>query len=127
MSETLWRHKKRGTVYTVLFDAASLQCASAPEFETLFDDDHFVVYQNVRTSAVYVRPAPEFFDGRFERLPLTEDEVRLIRNTPWQVKTARQFAAELGVKRGAVQHARDGRTYRWVTASPAQQSNTEAG
>lgn len=62
-----------------------------------------------------------------ERRPLTEDEVRLIRNTPWQVKTARQFAAELGVKRGAVQHARDGRTYRWVTASPAQQSNTEAG
>jgi hypothetical protein len=51
------------------------------------------------------------------RRPLTEDEVRLIRNTPWQVKTARQFAVEFGVTMGAIQHAREGNTYKWVSDS----------
>lgn len=63
-----WRHKKRGTVYEILTDNASLQCSAAPEFESMFDDDHFTVYQNVATGAIYVRPTEEFQDGRFERI-----------------------------------------------------------
>lgn len=66
--QQIWRHKKRGTKYQILTDSASLQCSAAPEFEKLFDEDCFTVYQNVETGAVYVRPTPEFFDGRFEKI-----------------------------------------------------------
>ncbi len=59
-----WRHKKRGSVYEVLTDNASLQCASAPEFEQRFD--RWTVYRDVLTGAMYLRPTPEFKDGRFE-------------------------------------------------------------
>lgn len=65
-TNAIWRHKKRGTKYRVLTYVASLQCAEAPEFEAMFDDDHFVVYQSIDTGAIYVRPEPEFMDGRFE-------------------------------------------------------------
>lgn len=66
--DELWRHKKRGTVYEIITRDASLQCAAAPEFEELFDDDTFTVYRSVDTGAIYVRPTPEFEDGRFERV-----------------------------------------------------------
>lgn len=65
-TDLIWRHKKRGTTYRVLTYAASLQCSGAPEFEEEFEDDNFVVYQNTETGAIYVRPEPEFRDGRFE-------------------------------------------------------------
>lgn len=68
-----WRHKKRGTTYEVVSDAASLPCSAAPEFESLFDDDYFVVYRSEETGAFYLRPAPEFLDGRFERLDTPSD------------------------------------------------------
>lgn len=68
-----WRHKKRGTTYDIITDTASLQCASVPEFEQMFDDDHWTVYRSEKTGAVYVRPTPEFLDGRFERLDDTKD------------------------------------------------------
>ena len=71
MTENRWRHKKRGTVYDVLFDSAGMQCASAPDFESMFDDAHWTVYQNVKTGAIWIRPTEEFLDGRFERV--TED------------------------------------------------------
>lgn len=64
-----YRHKKRGTIYEVLTDSASLQCSCAPEVEHLFGDDTFTVYRSVDTGAVYVRPTPEFLDGRFEPVP----------------------------------------------------------
>jgi hypothetical protein len=64
----LWRHKKRGTTYQVVSAHAALQCSAAPEFEAMFDDDYFVVYRSVATGTFYVRPAPEFADGRFERI-----------------------------------------------------------
>jgi hypothetical protein len=65
--QTLWRHKKRGTTYEIITDSASLQCSAAQEFEDLFADDNWTVYRNVDTGAIYVRPTPEFLDGRFER------------------------------------------------------------
>lgn len=64
--EKHWRHKKRDTVYEVLFDSASLQCASAPQFEGMFEDENWTVYRNVKTGAVSVRLTEEFLDGRFE-------------------------------------------------------------
>lgn len=63
-----WKHKKRGTTYEIIADTATLQCAAAPEFEQMFKDDAWIVYRSVDTGAVYVRPAPEFLDGRFERV-----------------------------------------------------------
>lgn len=68
-----WRHKKRGTTYEIVSETASLQCASVPEVETLFEDDYFIVYRSEQTGADYVRPAPEFLDGRFERLDTPSD------------------------------------------------------
>lgn len=61
-----WRHKKRGTVYVIVTARANLQCSAAPEFEQMFDDNHFVVYRSETTGAHFVRPEPEFSDGRFE-------------------------------------------------------------
>jgi hypothetical protein len=63
-----YRHKKSGGEYEIITDSASLQCSAAPEFEKLFDEDCFTVYQNIATGAIYVRPTPEFFDGRFEQI-----------------------------------------------------------
>jgi hypothetical protein len=63
-----WRHKKRGTVYEIVTETASLQCSCDPATEHRFDDEVFVVYRNVKTLAYYVRPYQEFFDGRFEAL-----------------------------------------------------------
>lgn len=65
---TIWRHKKRGITYEVMADQASMQCSAAPEFERLFDDEDWIVYRNITTGLVWVRPAPEFLDGRFERV-----------------------------------------------------------
>lgn len=64
----VWKHKKRGTIYEIITDAASLQCASCPEFEEQFDNDNWTVYRNLHTGAIYVRPAEEFHDGRFEQV-----------------------------------------------------------
>lgn len=68
----LYRHKKRGTVYEIVTDYASLQCSADPVFERRFEDDTWTVYRNVKTGAVWVRPTEEFHDGRFERLPEVE-------------------------------------------------------
>ena len=53
------RHRKRGTVYTVVGNA-TLQ-TSAP----IADDATLVVYQG-EDGKFWARPAVEFFDGRFE-------------------------------------------------------------
>ena len=64
-----YRHKKRGRVYEVITDAASVQCATMPEIEDVFDDDTWTVYRDVVTGSWYVRPTEEFLDGRFELIP----------------------------------------------------------
>jgi hypothetical protein len=63
-----FRHKKRGGVYEVLTDTASLQCSTATEFEDAFGEENWTVYRNVKTGAIYVRLTEEFNDGRFERV-----------------------------------------------------------
>lgn len=58
-----YRHKVRGTTYRVLFEAAK-----ASSIIHALDDMTMVVYQGEADGLVWVRPALEFFDGRFERL-----------------------------------------------------------
>lgn len=58
-----WRHIKRGTTYRVLFEAAK-----ASSIIAALDDMTMVVYQGEADGMVWVRPALEFFDGRFEAL-----------------------------------------------------------
>lgn len=65
---TQWRHKKRGTIYEVVTDSASLQCSTVPDFERSFADESWAIYRNIHTGAMYVRLTEEFLDGRFERL-----------------------------------------------------------
>lgn len=62
-----WQHKKCGYLYEVITDCASLQCSAAPHFESMFDDDNWTVYRNIKTGTIWIRPTPEFLDGRFER------------------------------------------------------------
>jgi hypothetical protein len=63
-----WRHKKRGVVYEIIADSASIQCAAAPDFEEMFGDDDWIVYRGEASGAWWVRPKAEFLDGRFERV-----------------------------------------------------------
>lgn len=67
MPENRWRHKKGGTLYVVLFDAARLLCSSAPALEEQFTEKTFTIYQSVKTGAIYIRPTEEFLDGRYEK------------------------------------------------------------
>lgn len=65
-----YRHKIRGTTYRVLFEAAKAQSSIV-----VLEDMTMVVYQGEADGLVWVRPAREFFDGRFERL--SEDSTGL--------------------------------------------------
>jgi hypothetical protein len=53
------------------------------------------------------------------------EEVMLIRSTPWQVKSAGQFAKEFGVNRAAIDRIRTGKTYKWVPMPQSAQPGTE--
>lgn len=57
---------------------------------------------------------------------LTPGEVQAIRSTPWQVKSARQWAEELGSTRSAIDRVRGGKTYKWVEASPPSSADRAA-
>jgi hypothetical protein len=56
---------------------------------------------------------------------LTSVEVEMIRNTPWQVKTARQWAQEFGVTRSTIDRVRSGKTYRYfANAKPGSETSS---
>lgn len=65
---TLWRHKKRGTVYEVITDHAHIQCASEPVIEDMVGNVEWTVYRDVKNWSIWVRRTAEFLDGRFERI-----------------------------------------------------------
>ncbi len=52
----MYKHIKSGGLYEIIAEDATLEA----DFTTV------VVYQNVETGAIWVRPVGEFFDGRFE-------------------------------------------------------------
>jgi hypothetical protein len=56
-----YRHKVRGTTYRVLYEAAK-----ASSIISALDEMTMVVYQSEEDGLVWIRPASEFFDGRFE-------------------------------------------------------------
>jgi hypothetical protein len=61
MEGTRWRHRKRGSTYTVLH-VVTLQAAGP------LDGVSAVVYVCEHDGTVWCRPVLEFRDGRFEQL-----------------------------------------------------------
>lgn len=59
----IWRHKKRGTSYTILAEGE----LHSAEFSVL-NGSTLVAYRDVDSGKVWFRPKDEFFDGRFERI-----------------------------------------------------------
>lgn len=55
-----YHHKKRGTNYRIL-NHAPFQLS-----KTVADGDQVVIYQDIESGQVWVRPTAEFYDGRFE-------------------------------------------------------------
>lgn len=54
------------------------------------------------------------------RRSFTAEEVAMIRNTPWQTKSARKWAEEFGVQRSVIDRIRGRKTYAYFdTAAPA--------
>ena len=64
-----YKHRKTGALYTLLAYPAQMEAdgLSGPEY---------VVYQSQENELVWVRPASEFFDGRFELGPSDKGEVK---------------------------------------------------
>jgi hypothetical protein len=62
-----WRHKKRGTTYTVVGE-----CQVQAE-EPLTDYEIAVVYRSEADGSLWVRRRSEFHDGRFETLALSRE------------------------------------------------------
>lgn len=60
MTDRIYRHKKTGGLYRVVFSEAVIEAT----LETA------VVYRSVDDGPVWVRPYAEFFDGRFEQVDL---------------------------------------------------------
>jgi hypothetical protein len=58
---TVWRHKKRGTTYTII-GHGELQINKEP-----VDGAELVIYRG-EDGRIWVRPEHEFCDGRFERM-----------------------------------------------------------
>lgn len=57
----IYQHNKRKTNYIILYEDARLQVANHPEL----DMTRVVIYQCLEDSSIWVRPASEFYDGRF--------------------------------------------------------------
>lgn len=54
------------------------------------------------------------------------DEVALIRATPWQERSARQWAEQFGVKRSTIDRIRSGLTYRYFkSAEPSSETPSQ--
>lgn len=62
MPGTIWRHKKRGTTYTILL--FSTMQIGVPSLDGVL----MVTYMCNETKVHYTRVYDEFMDGRFERV-----------------------------------------------------------
>ena len=68
---SLWRHKKRGTTYEVLFEA-TLQMMNNQRHCDL-DDARCIVYKSLEDGRYWVRLKTEFMDGRFTEIDEEEN------------------------------------------------------
>lgn len=59
----IYRHKKRGTEYRIV-DIVKMQSSDYAHL----DNADVVIYQALEGGTWWVRPAYEFFDGRFETI-----------------------------------------------------------
>lgn len=62
MSETIYRHRKRGTTYMIVGEAELQTSEALPEGSML------VVYRCQKTGNLWAQPHSEFTDGRFEKI-----------------------------------------------------------
>lgn len=62
-AEVWFQHVRRGGIYRVL-GVGNLQIE-----DKNLDMEIVVVYQDVKSNRLWVRPAKEFYDGRFMRVP----------------------------------------------------------
>ncbi len=66
---SVYRHKKRGTLYTII-NHGTLQLNQSDQ-----DDALCVIYRNVVDDGkIWIRPITEFMDGRFEFVESKSDE-----------------------------------------------------
>lgn len=75
----IWRHKKTGGFYELIADAEHSEDLSL-----------MVVYRSVTTGRVWVRPASEFYDGRFEQYFLTNEE-NTITDVVGEIRAEREY------------------------------------
>lgn len=74
LNGTKWRHKKRGSVYEIVDDDASIQINTTgdDEIEAVLEDAIWFAYRPVNGHKLYFRQRDEFLDGRF--VQVTEAE-----------------------------------------------------
>lgn len=119
-----WRHKKRGSTYTVM-GVASAQVVGVP----IEEGATAVVYRSEHDGSLWLRPAAEFMDGRFEPLseatPRADDMPEMVPD--WKTRAKRIKVQALGwnqsldgVKEAIEQAFRDG----WDARVLAERSRT---
>lgn len=59
----LWTHLKRGGLYLIVFESATMQFNGEH-----VDNTEMVVYRSVLDGKVWTRPKSQFFDGRFTKM-----------------------------------------------------------
>jgi hypothetical protein len=64
-----YEHERRGRRYAVLDPAARLQTS-----RILTELDRVVVYRDLESGELWVRPATEFFDGRFRVIAESKEQ-----------------------------------------------------
>lgn len=65
---SIWKHLKRGTLYSTLTRTAHFQWSARPDIEKALDGVDLCIYRHIDTGNYYVRPNDEFMDGRFEKV-----------------------------------------------------------